>query len=81
VHRPEWSCSDEPSNPRPEVEVQNAKNISIQIAVVLAQPPPGVKPDHNLLSGDWRFLSRRSLACTVGDAGTTIFDLLWHRRY
>jgi translocation and assembly module TamB len=68
-------------NPRPEVEVQIAKDISIQIAVVLGQPPPGVNPDHTLLTVDWRFLSRWSLASTVGDAGTTIFDLLWQRRY
>ncbi|HEY5240900.1 MAG TPA: translocation/assembly module TamB domain-containing protein, partial [Polyangiaceae bacterium] len=69
------------SNPRPEVEVQIAKAISLQIAVVLGQPPPGVNPDHTLLTLDWRFLTKWSLASTVGDAGTTIFDLLWQRRY
>jgi translocation and assembly module TamB len=69
------------ANPRPEVEVQIAKDISLQIAVVLGQPPPGVNPDHTLLTVDWRFLSRWSLASTVGDAGTTIFDLLWQKRY
>jgi translocation and assembly module TamB len=71
----------EASNPRPEVEVQIAKAISLQIAVVLGQPPPGVNPDHTLLTLDWRFLTKWSLATTVGDAGTTIFDLLWQRRY
>ena len=65
----------------PEVEVQIAKAISLQIAVVLGQPPPGVNPDHTLLTLDWRFLTKWSLATTVGDAGTTIFDLLWQRRY
>lgn len=69
------------ANPRPEVEVQIAKDISIQLAFVLGQPPPGVNPDHTLLTLDWRFLSKWSLASTVGDAGTTIFDLLWQRRY
>ncbi|MGD0527924.1 MAG: translocation/assembly module TamB domain-containing protein, partial [Polyangiaceae bacterium] len=69
------------SNPRPEVEVQIAKDISVQLAVVLGQPPPGVNPDHTLLTIDWRFLTKWSLASTVGDAGTTIFDLLWQRRY
>ena len=69
------------ANPRPEVEVQIARDISIQIAVVLGQPPPGVNPDHTLLTVDWRFLTKWSLASTVGDAGTTIFDLLWQRRY
>lgn len=69
------------SNPKPEVEVQIARSISIQIAVVLGQPPPGVNPDHTLFTLDWRFLSRWSLASTVGDAGTTIFDVLWQKRY
>jgi hypothetical protein len=40
-----------------------------------------VNPDHTLLTIDWRFLTKWSLASTVGDAGTTIFDLLWQRRY
>jgi translocation and assembly module TamB len=69
------------SNPKPEVEVQIARDISVQIAVVLGQPPPGVNPDHTLLTVDWRFLSKWSLASTLGDAGTTIFDLLWQTRY
>jgi translocation and assembly module TamB len=69
------------TNPKPEVEVQIARDISLQIAVVLGIPPPGVNPDHTLLTIDWRFASKWSLASTVGDAGTTIFDLLWKRRY
>jgi translocation and assembly module TamB len=69
------------ANPKPEVEVQIARDISLQVAVVLGQVPPGVNPDHTLLTVDWRLLSRWSLASTVGDAGTTIFDLLWQRRY
>jgi hypothetical protein len=65
----------------PEVEVQVAKDISVQLAVVLGQPPPGVNPDRTLLTLDWRFASKWSLATTIGDAGTTIFDLLWRKRY
>jgi len=65
----------------PEVEVQIARDISVQLAVVLGQPPPGVNPDRTLLTLDWRFASRWSLATTIGDAGTTIFDLLWRKRY
>ena len=61
--------------------MQIARDISLQIAVVLGQPPPGVNPDRTLFTLDWRFLSKWSLATTVGDAGTTIFDLLWQRRY
>jgi autotransporter translocation and assembly factor TamB len=69
------------ANPTPEVAVQIARDISVQLAVVLGQPPPGVNPDHTLLTLAWRFLSRWSLASTFGDAGTTIVDLLWQKRY
>jgi translocation and assembly module TamB len=69
------------SNPKPEVEVAIANNLSLQIAVVLGIPPPGVNPDHTLVTLDWRFMSKWSLASTVGDAGTTIFDVLWKKRY
>jgi translocation and assembly module TamB len=73
--------ASESSALKPEVEVQIARDISVQIAVVLGQPPPGVNPDRTLLTVDWRFLSRWSLSSTLGDAGTTIFDVLWQRRY
>jgi len=69
------------SNPKPEVEVQIAQALSLQLAVVLGQPLPGTNPDRTLVTIDWRFLSRWSLATTVGDAGTTVFDLLWQHRY
>jgi translocation and assembly module TamB len=69
------------ATPKPEVEIQVARDISLQLAVVVGQPPPGVNPDRTLLTVDWRFVSRWSLASTVGDAGTTIFDVLWRKRY
>jgi len=69
------------TNPRPEIEIQIARDISLKVGVVLGQVPPGVNPDHTLVTVAWRFLSRWSLASTLGDAGTTIFDLLWQRRY
>jgi translocation and assembly module TamB len=69
------------ANPRPEVEVQVARDISIQLAVALGAPLPGVNPDLTLLTVDWRFLSNWSLASTLGNAGTTLFDVLWQRRY
>jgi translocation and assembly module TamB len=69
------------ANPRPEIEIEIARDVSLKVAVVLGQVPPGVNPDHTLLTVAWRFLSRWSLASTLGDAGTTIFDLLWQRRY
>ena len=73
--------TSESSNPKPEIEVQIAKGISVQLAYVLGVPPPGVNPDSTLVSLDWRFLSKWSLESTLGDAGTTIFDLIWQSRY
>jgi hypothetical protein len=73
--------SSETSNPKPGVEVQIARELTLEIAFVLGQPPPGVNPDRTLLTLDWRFLSKWSVAATVGDAGTTIFELLWQKRY
>jgi len=67
-------------NPRPEVELQIARDISLQIAWVLGVPPPG-SPDFTLVTLDWRFLRQWSLATTVGDAGTSIVDVIWQHRY
>jgi translocation and assembly module TamB len=69
------------SNPKPEVELQVAKDISVQLAYVLGTPPPGVNPDTTLLTLNWRFLKNWSLGTTVGNAGTSIVDMLWQRRY
>lgn len=67
--------------PGPQLEVQIARDLSLQIAYVVGNPAPGVNPDHTLVTLSYRFLSRWSLASTVGDAGTTIIDLLWRKRY
>ena len=69
------------ATPRPEVELQIARDISIQVAWVLGVPPPGTNPDSTLFTLDWRFLRNWSLETTVGDAGTSILDLVWQHRY
>ena len=69
------------TTPRPEVEVQIARDISLQIAWVLGVPPPGSNPDQHLFTLNWRFLRQWSLQTTVGDAGTSILDLVWQHRY
>jgi translocation and assembly module TamB len=69
------------TNPRPEVEIPIARDISVQLAVVLGQPPIGTNQDKTYLTVDWRFARAWSMATTVGDAETTIVDLLWHYRY
>jgi translocation and assembly module TamB len=67
--------------PRPEVEVQIARDISLQVAWVLGVPPPGSNPDTHLFTLSWRFLRQWQLETTVGDAGTSILDLVWQHRY
>ncbi len=69
------------TNPRPEVELQIARDISLQVAWVLGVPPPGTNPDSTLVTLNWRFLRKWSLETTVGDAGTSILDLIWQHRY
>jgi translocation and assembly module TamB len=69
------------ANPRPEVEVQIARDISVQIAWVIGNPLPGTNPDTTLLTLDWRFLRKWSLETTVGDQGTSIVDVIWQHRY
>jgi translocation and assembly module TamB len=69
------------ATPRPEVQIQIARDLAIQVAWVLGVPPPGSNPDTTLFTLDWRFLRSWSLETTVGDAGTSILDLIWQHRY
>jgi translocation and assembly module TamB len=69
------------SNPKPEVEVQIARDVSVQLAYVVGTPPPGTNPDTAFVTLDWRFLKMWTLATTVGDVGSTILDVVWQRRY
>lgn len=69
------------ANPKPQVEVQIARDISMQIAYVLGTPPPGMNPDRTYLTLDWRFRRNWSMETTFGDQGSSILDLLWQYRY
>jgi translocation and assembly module TamB len=69
------------ANPRPEIEVQIARDISIQVAYVLGTPPPGTNPDRTYVTFDWRFRRKWSMETTFGDQGTSIVDFLWQYRY
>jgi len=68
------------TNPRPEVELQIARDISLEVAWVLGLPPPGM-PDTTLVTFNWRFLRKWSLLTTVGNTGTSILDVVWQHRY
>jgi translocation and assembly module TamB len=69
------------ANPRPEIEVQIARDISVQVGYVLGTPSPGTNPDRTLLTLDWRFRRNWSMETTFGDQGSSIVDFLWQHRY
>jgi translocation and assembly module TamB len=68
-------------NPRPEVAVQIARDISLQLAFVLGNPPPGTNPDTTYATIDWRFHKNWSLETTFGNLGSSIADIVWQHRY
>jgi translocation and assembly module TamB len=68
-------------NPRPEVQVQIARDISLQVAWVLGAIPPGTNPDTTLVTLSWRFLRQWALETTVGDQASSIVDVVWQHRY
>jgi translocation and assembly module TamB len=69
------------ATPRPEVELQIARDVSVQLAWVLGNPPLGSNLDTTLFTLSWRFLRQWSMQATVGDAGTSILDFVWKHRY
>ncbi|HEX4337545.1 MAG TPA: translocation/assembly module TamB domain-containing protein [Polyangiaceae bacterium] len=69
------------SNPRPELEVRVARDVTVAVSHVLGVPPPGTNPDLNYATIDWRFLRNWSVDTTVGDEGSTLLDLIWQYRY
>jgi translocation and assembly module TamB len=69
------------ANPRPEVDVRLSNNVVAHVTVQTGTPAPGEPPDLTLVTIDWRFKPRWSLRSTVGDQGSTLFDLLWRHRY
>ena len=68
------------ATPRPEVEVRIARDISLQVAWIIGGQTV-TNQDTTLLSLDWRFLRKWFLETTVGDAGTSILNVVWQHRY
>jgi translocation and assembly module TamB len=73
--------TSESNNPRPELEVRVARDVSVAVSHVIGVPPPGSNPDRNFATIDWRFLRNWSLDTTIGDLGSSILDLVWQYRY
>ncbi|MEO7111937.1 MAG: translocation/assembly module TamB domain-containing protein [Polyangiaceae bacterium] len=73
--------TSEANNPKPEVQVQITRTISLELATIIGAPPFGDNPDTEYATVDWRFYPRWSLATTFGNTGTSILDVLWQYRY
>jgi translocation and assembly module TamB len=73
--------TSEGSNPRPEVEVRVARDVTVAVSHVIGVPPPGTNPDLNYATVDWRFSRNWSLGTTIGDQGSSLMDLVWTYRY
>jgi translocation and assembly module TamB len=69
------------ANPKPEIEVQIARDISLQLGYVIGAPAPGTNPDRTLITLDWRFKRNWSMEATFGDQGSSIMDFVWQYRY
>jgi translocation and assembly module TamB len=68
------------ATPRPEVEIQIARDISLQVAWMIGGTT-ATNTDTTLFTLDWRFLRKWFLETTVGDAGTSIVNVVWQHRY
>jgi translocation and assembly module TamB len=69
------------ANPKPEIEVRIARDISLELGYVIGTPPPGTNPDKTLVTLDWRFRRNWSMEATFGDQGSSIMDFVWQYRY
>lgn len=74
-------ASDDSGNARPEVVVQLTNSVSAQVGYNLNEPIPGKNPDRTLLTLELRLVGGNSLATTLGDRGSAIFDWTWRYRY
>jgi translocation and assembly module TamB len=73
--------TSESSNPRPEIEMRVARDVTVAVSHVIGVPAPGTNPDLNYATVNWRFLRNWSLDATIGDLGSSILDLVWTHRY
>ncbi len=68
------------TNPRPEIEVQVAKNVSVGFQTVLGTPPVS-QPDTSYGKFSWQFASHWSLITTIGNKYSSLLDAIWRYRY
>src|SRR5262249_41031614 len=64
------------NNPRPEIDFQIARNVSLELAHVIGDPPVS-QPDRNYATIDWRVSRMWSIETTFGDRGRALVDVVW----
>jgi translocation and assembly module TamB len=69
------------SNVRPTLVVEVSRNVFAEATVNTGVAALGQNPDRYMLTLDWRVSRAWSVRTTVGDAGSSILDVLWLHRY
>ncbi len=67
-------------NPRPEIGVQVARDLTVRVSHVIGTPN-AAEPDLNFVTVEWRLSSSWTLETTLGDHGRSQVDVVWQRRY
>ncbi len=73
--------TSEARNVRPTIAVQVARNVTAETTVNTGALAPGQTQDVYMVTLDWRFLKEWSMRTTVGNKGSSVFDVVWQHRY
>jgi translocation and assembly module TamB len=73
--------TSESQNVRPTIAVEVARNVTAETSVNTGALAPGQTQDVYMLTLDWRFLREWSMRTTVGNKGSSVFDVVWRHRY
>jgi translocation and assembly module TamB len=68
-------------SPQPEVAIQVSRRLTAELGYNVGDPGPGQPPDRTFLTLDFRVKQNWSVSSTVGDRGSTLWDVLWRYRY
>jgi translocation and assembly module TamB len=67
--------------PAPEIALQLTPRVTAELGYSVGNPAPGQPPDRTFLTLETRVRRRWSVATTVGDRGSTLWEVLWRYLY
>jgi translocation and assembly module TamB len=67
--------------PAPEIALQLTPRVTAELGYAVGNPAPGQPPDRTFLTLETRVRRRWSVATTVGDRGSTLWEVLWRYLY